>query len=77
MVKNRAKIPVGKLRLNTVLEQPWQYILIHFIIKLLVLRGYNNSILVVCDKFLKMLHLIMTTEKITVEELVRLFRNNI
>jgi len=47
------------------------------ITKLLVLRGYNNSILVVCDRFLKMLHFIMTTEKITVEELVRLFRNNI
>ena len=77
MVKNRAKISVGKLRLNTVLEQPWQYILIDFITKLLVLRGYNDSILVVCDKFLKILHLIMTTEEITVEELVRLFRNNI
>jgi len=49
-MKNRAKIPVGKLRLNAVLEQPWQYILVDFNIKLLVLRGYN-SILVVCDRF--------------------------
>ena len=61
-MKNRAKIPVGMLRLNAVLEQPWQYILVDFNIKLLVLRGYN-SILVVCDRFLKMLHFIMTIEK--------------
>ena len=76
-IKNRTKILVGKLRLNVVLEQPWQYIyiLVDFIIKLLVLRGYN-LILVICDRFLKMLHFIMTIEKITVEELVRLFRNN-
>ena len=74
-IKNRTKIPVGKLRLNVVLEQLWQYILVDFIIKLLVLRGYN-LILVICDRFLKMLHFIMTIEKIIVEELVRLIRNN-
>ena len=45
------------------------------IMKLLVSRDYD-SILVVCNKFLKMLYFIATTEKITVEELVRLFRDN-
>ena len=43
--------------------------------KLLVLRDHS-SILVVCDKFLKMLHFIAMTEKITAEGLVRLFRDN-
>ena len=40
------------------------------------LRNYN-SILVVCDKFSKMSHFIVTTEKKTVKELVRLFRDNV
>jgi len=44
--------------------------------KLLVSRG-QDSILVVCDRFLKMSHFIVTTEKIIAEELARLFRNNV
>jgi len=43
--------------------------------KLLVLRDHS-SILVVYDRFLKMLHFIAMTEKITAEGLVRLFRDN-
>jgi len=39
------------------------------------LRGYD-SILVVCDRFLKILHFITMIEKITAKELARLFRNN-
>ena len=48
----------------------------NFITKLLVLRDYD-SILVVCNRFLKILHFITTTEKITAEKLVRLFRDNV
>jgi len=48
---------------------------VDFITKLPVSRGYD-SILVLCDRFLKMLHFIVTIEKITVEELARLFRDN-
>ena len=44
--------------------------------KLLVSKGHD-SILVVCDRFLKISYFVVTTEKITVEELVKLFRNNI
>jgi len=44
--------------------------------KLLVSRGYD-SILVVCDRFLKISHFIVMTEIIIVEELARLFRDNI
>jgi len=36
-----------------------------------------DSILVVCDRFLKMSHFVTMTEKIIVESLVRLFRDNI
>jgi len=43
--------------------------------KLPVLRDYD-SILVVCNRFLKMSHFIMITEKITVEGLAMLFRDN-
>ena len=47
-----------------------------FITKLPVLRNYD-SILVVCDRFLKISHFIVTAEKIMVEGLARLFKDNI
>ena len=75
-MKNRIEMPAGKLRLNTVPEKLWQYISVDLITKLLISRGYN-SILVVCDRFLKMLHFIVITEKIIVEELAKLLRNNV
>ena len=43
--------------------------------KLLVSKGHD-SILVVCDRFLKMSHFVATTEKTTAEGLARLFRDN-
>ena len=46
-----------------------------FVIKLPVSRGYD-LILVVCDRFSKMLHFIMMTEKITAKGLAKLFRDN-
>jgi len=74
-MKNRAEMPAGKLRPNQVPERPWQHILVDFIMKLPVSKGHD-SILVVCDKFLKMSHFVVTTEKTTVEGLMRLFRDN-
>ena len=47
-----------------------------FITKLPVSKGHD-SILVVCDRFLKMLHFVATTEKMIAEGLVRLFRDNV
>ena len=47
-----------------------------FITKLLVSKGYD-SILVVYDMFSKMSHFVATTEKITVERLAKLFRDNV
>ena len=75
-IKNRVEMPAGKLRPNKVLERLWQHILVDFITKLPMLKGYD-SILVVYDKFSKILHFVVTIEKITVEELVRLFKDNI
>ena len=46
-----------------------------FVIKLLISRDHD-SILIICNKFLKMSHFIVTTEKITAKELIKLFRNN-
>ena len=74
-MKNRAEMLAGKLRPNKVSEKPWQHILVDFIMKLLVSKDYD-LILVVCDRFSKMLHFVTMTEKITAEELARLFRDN-
>jgi len=49
---------------------------VDFITKLLVSKGYD-SILVVYDMFSKMSHFVATTEKITVERLAKLFRDNV
>ena len=68
-------MPAGKLRLNTVLEKLYLYMSLDFITKLPISRGYN-SILVVCDRFLKMLHFIVMTKKIIVEGLIKLFKDN-
>ena len=46
-----------------------------FIIKLPVSKGHD-SILVVCDRFLKMSYFVVTTERTMVEGLVRLFRDS-
>jgi len=75
-MKNRAEIPAEKLRPNKVQERPWQHISMDFITKLPVSKGYN-LILVVCDRFSKMLHFMTMAEKITVEGLAKLFRDNV
>ena len=75
-IKNRAEIPVGKIRSNEVLERSWQHISVDFITKLLVSKGHD-LILVVCYRFLKMFHFVMTIEKTTVERLAKLFRNHV
>jgi len=47
-----------------------------FITKLLMSKGHD-SILVVCNRFSKMSHFVAMTEKMMVEELAKLFRDNI
>ena len=74
--KNCTEQPAGKLMPNSIPEKPWMHILADFITKLPILQGYN-LILVVVDQLTKMVHFISTTEKISVEGLARLFRDNI
>ena len=75
-MKNRTEMLAGKLRPNQVPERLWQHISVDFITKLLVSKGHD-SILVVCNRFLKMFHFVVTTEKTMAEGLVRLFRDNV
>ena len=69
-------MPAEKLRPNKVPERPQQYILVNFITKLPMSKGYD-SILVVHDRFLKISHFVAIIEKITAEGLARLFRDNV
>ena len=69
-------MPVGKLRPNEIPEKPWQHILVDFITKLLVSK-YHDLILVVCNRFSKMSHFVVMTEKTMAEGLARLFKDNI
>ena len=73
-MKNRAEMPAGKLRPNEVPEKPWQHISVDFIMKLPVLKSHD-SILVVCDRFLKMSHFVAMTEKTMAEGLARFFKD--
>ena len=75
-MKNRAEMPAGKLRPNKVPERLWQHISVDFITKLPMSKGYD-LILVICDRFSKMSHFVMTTEKTIAEGLARLFRDNV
>ena len=75
-MKNKVEILAGKLRLNKVLEKLWQHISVDFITKLPVSKGHN-SILVIYDRFSKILHFVVITEKMIAKELVRLFGDNV
>jgi len=61
---------------NLIPEKPWSHISADFITKLPLVQGYD-SILVLVNRLTKMVHFISTIEKILVEELARLFRDNI
>ena len=50
--------------------------MVDFIMKLLVVAG-KDVILVVCDRLSKMTHFVVTTERMSAEGLVRLFRDNV
>jgi len=50
--------------------------MVDFIMKLLVVAG-KDTILVVCNRLSKMMHFVATTEGMSAEGLVRLFRDNV
>jgi len=61
---------------NLIPEKPWTHISADFITKLPIAQEYD-SILVVVDRLMKMVHFIPTTEKMSAEGLARLFRDNV
>ena len=75
-IKHKTEVPVGKLKLNEVLEKLWTHLMVDSIMKLPVVAG-KDAILVVCDRLSKMMHFVVTAERMSVEGLVRLFRNNV
>jgi len=52
----------GKLKPNKVPERLWQHMSVDFIMKLPMSKGHD-LILVVCNRFLKISHLVATTEQ--------------
>ena len=75
-MKNRTEEVAGKLKLSEVLEKLWTHLIVDFITKLLVVAG-KDAILVVCNRLSKITHFVATTERTSVEELARLFRDNV
>ena len=74
--KNHTEQLAGKLMPNSIPEKPWTHISADFITKLPIAQGYD-SILVVVDRLMKMVHFIPTIEKMLAEGLARLFRDNV
>ena len=62
--------------LNLIPEKAWTHISADFITKLPLAQEYN-SILVIVDRFTKMAYFIPTTERMSVEGLAWLFRDNV
>jgi len=75
-MNNRTEAPAGKLKLSEIPEKPWTYLMVDLITKLPLVAG-KDAILVVCDRLSKMTHFVATTEGTSVEELTRLFRDNV
>ena len=73
---NYIEQPASKLMPNFIPEKPWIHISVDFITKLPLAQEYD-LILVVVDRLTKMVYFIPTAEKISAEELARLFRDNI
>ena len=74
--KNCTEQPADKLMPNSIPKKPWTHILADFITKLPLAQGCD-SILVVVDRLIKMVYFIPIIERILVEGLARLFRDNI
>ena len=68
--------PVGKLVPNQIPKDVWEHITIDLITGLPESRGYN-AILVIVDRFSKMVHILPTTDTLTSEGLARLYRDNV
>ena len=75
-MNNKTEKLAGKLKLSKVPKKLWTHLMVDFITKLLVVAR-KDAILVVCDQLSKMTHFVATIEGMSVEGLVRLFRDNV
>ena len=75
-MKNKTEAPVGKLMANEVPEEVWTYLIIDFITELLLVAE-KDTILVICDKLLKMMYFVAIIERTSAERLARLFKDNV
>ena len=67
-IKNRTKVPIGKLKLSEVLEKSWTHLTVDFITKLLLVAR-KDVILVVYDKLSKITYFMETIKRTLVEVL--------
>ena len=72
-IKNRMEELAGKLKLREVLKKLWTHLIVDFITKLPVVARKD----VICNRLSKMTHFVTATERISAEELARLFRDNV
>ena len=75
-MKNRTEEPARKLKLSEVPQKMWTHLTVDFITKLPVVAG-KDTILVVCNRLLKMTHFVATTEGTSAESLARLLQDNV
>ena len=75
-MKNWTEEPAVKLKLSEVPKKLWSHLTVDFITKLLVVAE-KDAVLVVCDRLSKMRHFVAIIEGMSVEGLVRLFRDNV
>ncbi len=75
-IKNRTEVPVEKLIANEIPEKIWTHLIVDFITKLLLVAG-KDVIFIVCNSLSKIAYFMATTKETTVEELARLFRDNV
>ena len=74
--KAYSRQPQGKLQPNPIPSEPWTDISADFIVKLPKSSGYD-AILVVVDRFTKMVHLVPTTEELSALGLAKLYRDHV
>ncbi|KAG9217972.1 hypothetical protein CCMSSC00406_0009792 [Pleurotus cornucopiae] len=74
--KAYSRQPQGKLQPNPIPSEPWTDISADFIVKLPKSAGYD-AILVVIDRFTKMVRLVPTTKELSALGLAKLYQDNV